>query len=367
MSEAFLAARSKIGLNKPYFGTALWALKFIEVENLAKRFKAAGDVGIDKHWRIYYDPAVVAKWTLRQRMGVLLHELGHVLRRHDKRAAIHGVGPENYLPWNGAADCALNDDIEQDSKLELPGDYVTPRKLDMPSGLTAEEYYDKMPRIEIPCNCGSGAHGQQQEWEQSEGDGRAKIEEYEAEAIARLTAERILEHKAQGTIPAGWVRWAENYFDPKVDWRKELATSIRRAAGDVRGMVDYSYRIVADTSGSMGEEDLKMVAAEIKGILAAMGNRSASYFAVDAEVHVAKKISSVRQVEFKGGGGTSMPAGIKRALEDKPKPDVIIVITDAYTDWMETGPPCKLIACIVNEEMEGPAYAKTINIPPTRS
>jgi predicted metal-dependent peptidase len=71
-------------------------------------------------------------------------------------------------------------------------------------------------------------------------------------------------------------------------------------------------------------------------------------------------------VEFAGGGGTSMPVGINRALEDKPKPDIIVVITDGYTDWNETAPPCKLVACIVNESEKGPAYAKTVNIPPTK-
>jgi predicted metal-dependent peptidase len=124
--------------------------------------------------------------------------------------------------------------------------------------------------------------------------------------------------------------------------------------------------IVVDTSGSMSEDDLNMAVGEIRGILMAMGNRTASYYAVDADVHVAKKISAVSQVELKGGGGTSMPVGIERAVTDKPKPDVLIVITDGYTDWDETPPPCKLICCMVNEEMQGPSYAKTVNIPPTK-
>ena len=96
-----------------------------------------------------------------------------------------------------------------------------------------------------------------------------------------------------------------------------------------------------------------------------MGNRAAKYYAVDAEVHIAKNIASISQVEFKGGGGTDMPTGIRAAVADKPRPDILIVITDGYTNWDEKGPPCKLVACIVNESQEGPVYAKTINIPPT--
>lgn len=392
MSEALLAARSKVALQKPYFGSALWALKFVEVRGFAKKYKAAGHIAVDKYWRIYYDPDVIGEWPLKVRMGALVHELSHVLRRHDRRAWMHGVGPENFLTWNVCADAEIDDDIQKDDKLELPEGAITPKTLKMPEGLTAEEYYDNLPKkhIKVCVSCGSGAHGQTQPWEK-EAEGRAKVEAHEAEAISRMVAERIKEEKNKGDIPAGWQRWAESYANPRVDWRKELASSIRRAAGDVRGLVDYSYRfpnrrqaaygnivmpamvkpdpnisIVADTSGSMGEEDLSMALGEIKGILSAMGNRSARFYAVDAEVHVAKRIQTIHHVEFKGGGGTSMPVGIERAMKDRPKPDVIVVITDGYTDWMESGPSCKLIACIVNEEMEGPDYAKTINIPPKK-
>jgi predicted metal-dependent peptidase len=124
--------------------------------------------------------------------------------------------------------------------------------------------------------------------------------------------------------------------------------------------------IVVDTSGSMGQEDLEMAVGEIKGILAAMGNRTAKYYACDAAVHIAKQIQSVTQVEFKGGGGTDMCVGIQRAVDDRPKPDILVVITDAYTPWPEKAPPCKMVACVVNESEKGPAYAKTVNIPPTK-
>jgi predicted metal-dependent peptidase len=69
---------------------------------------------------------------------------------------------------------------------------------------------------------------------------------------------------------------------------------------------------------------------------------------------------------MKGGGGTDMGAGIEAAMEERIKPDVLIVITDGMTSWPENPPKAKLICCMVNEEAEGPGYAKTINIPPTK-
>jgi predicted metal-dependent peptidase len=189
------------------------------------------------------------------------------------------------LVWNVAADLEIDDDIERDKTLALPEEAVSPAKMNLPEDLTAEEYYDLLLQEAKECerNCGSGAHGVTQPWEGENGEakGRAKIESYEGDAIARATAERILEERSRGTVPNNWVRWAEAYSTPKVDWRKELASAIRRAAGDVRGLVDYTYRvpsrrqsafgeivmpamvkpnpkvaIVVDTSGSMGESDL---------------------------------------------------------------------------------------------------------------
>jgi predicted metal-dependent peptidase len=90
MSEAFLAARSKAALYHAYFGTALWALKFVEVPGFMKKYGAPGPVGVDKFWRIYYDPEIVDAWPIKTRMGVLVHELCHVLRRHSRRAEMRG-------------------------------------------------------------------------------------------------------------------------------------------------------------------------------------------------------------------------------------------------------------------------------------
>jgi len=116
----------------------------------------------------------------------------------------------------------------------------------------------------------------------------------------------------------------------------------------------------------MGQDDLSMALGEVKGILAAIGNRTARYYSVDAEVHIAKSIQSVSQVKFEGGGGTDMRVGIDRAVSDKPRPDILVVITDGETPWPDSAPPVKLIACIVNEYQDGPSYAKTIKIPPTK-
>ena len=143
MTESLLAARSLAAIHWPYFGSALWAMKLVEVPEMAKKYKVAGHIGIDKYWRLYFDPEVVDSWSIEERMGALVHELTHVLRNHASRASMHGIENHNFMAWNISCDAAINWSLEEERRLKLPGDYVTPAKLNMANGLMEE---DLMPQ-----------------------------------------------------------------------------------------------------------------------------------------------------------------------------------------------------------------------------
>ena len=82
-------ARARLCFYKTYFGTALWAIKFVEVEDLIK--KAGAPLAADQYWRVYYDPEFVLKCDLKTMMAGLLHELGHLVRGHHERAIAAGI------------------------------------------------------------------------------------------------------------------------------------------------------------------------------------------------------------------------------------------------------------------------------------
>ena len=110
-------------------------------------------------------------------------------------------------------------------------------------------------------------------------------------------AQDVIAHsKLAGNVPGGLLRWAEEILNPKINWRKVLAAELRRAVAEVSGAVDYSYRrpsrraavtgnvvlpalrrpvpevaVVCDTSGSMTEDLLAMVLAEVEGLMRALG------------------------------------------------------------------------------------------------
>ncbi len=54
----------------------------------------------------------------------------------------------------------------------------------------------------------------------------------------------IQRHQANepGSVPAGWVRWAETVLPSRIDWRRVLAAEVRRAVAAIAGNVDYTYQ-----------------------------------------------------------------------------------------------------------------------------
>ncbi len=222
---------------------------------------------------------------------------------------------------------------------------------------TDEELSDEETPLQPGCgNCGSCADGVAKDYEEKgeeSGLSKSKVEE-----AKQKTAQRILQ-MAPGKVSGGWKRWAEDISKPKVNWRKELSTLVRNAMTYTVGAVDYSYQrpsrrqsafsnivmpgmrkpkpaiaVVIDTSGSMNEKAISQVLSEVDSILKSSGqSEGITIIACDAEVHFQKKVFKKSQVEALGGGGTNMCVGIETALKAKPRPQVVIVITDGDSPW----------------------------------
>jgi predicted metal-dependent peptidase len=167
--------------------------------------------------------------------------------------------------------------------------------------------------------------------------------------------------RTRGLLPAGWRRWAdETLAPPTVPWRRVLASAVRRAIAHAAGCHDYAYTrpgrrrtprvvtpalrrpllnvaVVVDTSGSMAEPQLNAALAEIKGVIAAAGisSRGIIVLACDAAVGAATRVRGTQDVHLVGGGGTDMRVGIAAAEASRPRPDVVVVLSDGYTPWPE--------------------------------
>jgi hypothetical protein len=297
-----------------------------------------------------------------------------------------------------AADAEINDDLID--VLTLPEDRVVPADLGQEVGRLAEEYFvarRSNERERHTHDCGSAAHGHDRPWEQGDGDpeqgapGQDGLSPSAGDLVRRQVAGENLNHAKQaGTVPAGLLRWAQAVLEPKVDWRRALAAELRRGVREVSGRVDYSYRrpsrrasavvdvvlpslrrptpevaIVCDTSGSMTEDDLAKVLAEVEGLLRSVGLGAVRVLSVDTEVHgAARRVRSAHEVALEGGGGTDMGAGIDAAMALRPRPQVIVVLTDGETPW-PSGPPrgaVVVVGLIGSRAPAAPAWARSVRI-----
>jgi predicted metal-dependent peptidase len=360
-----------------------------------------GTMGVTKDWKMLYDPELRKVWTVKQGATVFFHELWHRLRRHAERC--EACGADHGL-FNIAGDAEINDDINTSSKVwEFPAvtvdgeptKHVMPAWLlefvgghgGMPDGQMAEAYWEalrdaqkKRPRGRggkggEPGNepgeggakgsskpgpgwCGSGAGQKLPDEPEPDGKGRTSAEQAR---IIRDVAEAIKADaaKGRGSVPGGWVVWADTQLaPPKIPWQTKLAKIARGHVEWAAGAVDYRYDrpsrrqggigygpgrpvlpalrapkpvvlAVADTSGSMGKDELSLALGEIKGVLTKT-NADVTFCAADAAVHGLKKVRNWREILplLKGGGGTDFRPAFEAASKMKPRPNVVIFATD---------------------------------------
>ena len=249
-------------------------------------------------------------------------------------------------------------------------------------------------------DCGSGSGGGKRDWEKGDNESDdGSISEGRAMTIRQQVARDIQDHvkHGRGTVPAGWARWADEILDPQVDWRKELNSVVRRTFATVAGRKDYSYArpgrrtatmngvvlpsmrqprppsadVIVDTSGSMRDKDLAQVLGEIAAIADRVSKRGSTLRvrSCDADAAQAQVIRTVKHITLTGGGGTDMRVGIKAAAQERPKSDMIIILTDGDTPWPTepdpANPTAKYIAVLVRGESrysEVPAWMHKIVI-----
>jgi len=377
----------------PYLATGLFGAQVIASSGI-------DTVAVDEGWRLHADPALTAQWTPAQLGSVLVHHVCHLLRAHAQRAAPAGVTPDQAPLWVRCADAEINDDLVP-AGLEMPGEPVLPRHLGAETGLLAEQYYaaargrnypfrpsDGTPSGQI-LDCGSGADGCQRPWDSA---GGPPLAPWQAQLLVRQVAQDCVRHgREAGDVPAGLLRWAGELLQPAVDWRKALAAELRRAVADTAGAVDYSYRrpsrrasvagsvvlpalrrpvpdiaVVCDTSGSMTEELLAVALAEVEGLLRAVGlTRQLRVLACDTAVGPTRRVSSARQVELVGGGGTDMGVGIAAAAGLRPRPAITVVLTDGFTPWPDQPPRGMrvVVGLLGDDAPEAPSWARAVRVP----
>lgn len=394
----------------PYFSAVLSKLSFFECDDVET-------LAIDKHGRVYVNVSFWDSMTLKQRVGVLVHELQHVLRKHFIRGEFLSLSPQEL---NILGDMEINDSAKMRDYLSgIPA--VFPEMFGLPTGLMFEEYAALWKKQKKDCkdknggessdggqsgngepsvangNCGSAADGQPKDYElPAPKDGGPGMDESDLEIAAKQVANDIREAaKTRGDIPGNLIQWSADVLSPpKVNWQSKLRAYARNAAAWVRGQGDYSYSrlsrfpvggsvivpgsispvpeiaLMVDTSGSMGSADLQDILPEAQSCLRMSAGSSGKVCVVDAEVHSLKPITDVRKIEFAGRGGTDLRVGFEAISSLSPRPDILVVFTDGYTPWPTSSPRgVKTIVALMGRHCSPdrvPGWAKTIVIPQSK-
>jgi predicted metal-dependent peptidase len=381
----------------PYLSTAVYA--FIPVPSTR-----VAAMTVDVQWRLYVNETWLLATDVPQIGLELAHLALHLLADHAGRATDVGVTRRTTAAWVKAADATIAELLDDESAPGAAGapsagrgdhGLAPPAALGLRPGRSAEEYFaglSGLPAAEAsgaddegPDDldggaddaCGSGCDGHARSYEVID-DSVGGLDEHAARSIReRVAVEYRGRVTARGTLPGEWDRWVSRVLEPVVDWRQVLHAAVRRGIGWAAGQTDYSYArpsrrqsaspqvvlpsmrrpvprvaVVVDTSGSVDDGLLAQALGEVDGVLRslAVGDGNVTVLAVDAAVQAVSTVRAARDVRLAGGGGTDMELGIQAALETRPRPDLVVLLTDGETGWPHRPTPVPLVAVILGRQ-----------------
>lgn len=335
------------------------------------------------HYKLYINPTIFDQFALVEQLGVLKHEMEHILNDH-----VHRIEDRKPLQWNYSTDCAINQLIERSHlpKGEWEGIFPDNFPVKVGTNWTSEQYYEalksKEPESEPECgecggsgesedgdgnqsqcpSCGGsgkgqGSYGDQYgkllddhgTWNRSEGDKELQ-QDLTSQMIERSINETM---KARGNLPhnidhymklfrresqVSWQRVLRTIVgNKKVNSRRTIMRSDRRfpKREDLRGRTKdrlFDLTVIVDISGSMSDGDIMSGLNEIHTICK-LTKTKMQLIQVDTVVHTVQEFSEKTTLFNRtGAGGTIMEPAIDYIREEKIPTDAVILITDGYIE-----------------------------------
>jgi predicted metal-dependent peptidase len=354
---------------QPYVATALYSLVTVWTDSVTT-------MTVDTRWRLYANPTWVQVEEVPTLAARLAQLVWHLLADHAGRAHDVAQGAFWRAHWRTATEVTVGELL---SAAGIRHALPTAQERGLSPGRSAEEHYATLTKLSPPppgenqsdlgnaqdSTSGSGVDGIARWYEQLVDE--PGLDTASGEEVRRRVAIEYRAHldRTPGTSPGEWSRWVSDVLDPTVPWHQVLATSVRRAIAWAQGNSDYSYSrrsrrqgavprvvlpglrravpqvvVVVDTSGSVDDGLLARALAEVDGVLLGLGvpGSSVEVLAVDADVQGSSRVTRAARARLAGGGGTDMRVGVTAALSRRPRPDVIVVLTDGWTPWPDSAP-----------------------------
>jgi predicted metal-dependent peptidase len=354
------------------FGNLSMHLKPVPVEGL-------GTCATDGE-SFLYDPVVLAKenvdWLIFDWAHEVLHLFGMDLTRKpadDIQVTLQPGGSPVWL-WNLACDLWINLKLEEE-KFTVPTHVPVDRSF---AGWSKDQIYAELrKRVKdpkgggLPKNHGCGGFIKNPNGK-SDAEGTPtsmKGKEFskwtpDQSEIDKWTArakEAVDSAKARGTAPGFMESAIKKLLEPRHNWRDILWQFVQRSGrewrytppsrtGAARGMIlprlvpqdEVEHGVFwFDTSGSIGDHDLKEFLTELDSILKTVKMR-ATVMMVDADVHSVYEFGPFEfdagRLRFLGRGGTAFEPAFEKVEEMGLTPTFGLYFTDSYGSFPQEPP-----------------------------
>jgi predicted metal-dependent peptidase len=361
-------------LNKtPFFGTVLFSLPIVEDESIP----TAGVDGV----KLYYNPKFWDSLTYKQKLGVLLHEVGHLVLNHPwrrkNREEVVGNPKTGDMAslWNVACDYAVNDLIVQAlGDMQRRGDVKNLPELPKPflwdqkyHNWAAEQIYDDLKKnmkkmtpqqqqqFMKSISDAKGKGGDHSKWEKLKGSAKTKAQA----RMKQITQQAAEFAKQKGDVPSGLDRLFEE-LEPKENWRELLLQYVQPYSNDYsfnpsdRRYLESDFilpdlqdgekldwiAIAIDTSGSIGQNELNHFLSEVKAILEAFDQVRVKVTFCDAEASPFAELEEWNpdQVHVTGGGGTDFRPVFDLVTKEETAPMALFYFTDMMGEFPDKAP-----------------------------
>lgn len=367
--EKLITARVGLLLRAGFFGNLATRLKLVNADAWCPTAATDGRT-------FWYNSEFIGRLSLKECEFLFGHEVLHVVYDHLGRR-----GDRDPVLSNIAADYCVNSDLIDHNI----GQKITtvPILYDRKyRGMSFEEVYDDLyknaKKIDINKMIQQmlDEHLEQEDGDQEQdGDGdqdgdktqskngRPRLSSEDQKALRDEIKEAVLQAAqacGAGDLPAGVQRLIKDMTESVIDWRELLLQQIQSTIKNDFSWIRPNRRswhmdavlpgmkpgetvdlcVAIDTSGSIGEEELKIFLSEVKGIMESYDDYKISVWSFDTDVYNMQEftqdnMSDIMEYEPKGGGGTDFTANWSFMKEEQIEPKKLIVFTDGmpFGEW----------------------------------
>jgi len=344
-------------------------------------------LAVDQCGRCYFNPEFLDTLTTEQLAYALLHECFHLALAHHRRRAVWCPEPSEHdlRIWNIAADLCIQQALSRDAGAWEPAgilNWTQYRHIPgMSHGLTTEGYAEvlrhNLDEPEPPPFGGSCADGVPR-------DGEREGNPMSLDAKLAQVAEAIeqQESSSPGSTPGILRRAIDKRLGRQPDPFEILKSLVARSVSSPIGTDEFTYRrmsrrqpancarmrgvvrlapecaVIVDTSGSMSPYIHRAATAVAQGMRRVHRPRVICF---DTEAQSDRRLSSLSQFSWDGGGGTRMDQAIEYA--DTLKADCIVCITDGETNWPKRQTRARLVVAMVEDNVRSyppPEWARIV-------